>query len=61
MHVCVWSEIVSCIESYYSFECNGIDNKALNRPLNPLWRVNTNSTELPVIVLHPWDRESRDV
>ena len=37
-------------------ECNGIDSKALNRPLNPLWRMNTNSSELPVIVLHPWDR-----
>ena len=31
----------------------------LNRPLNPLWRVNTNSlTELPVIVQHPWDMGS---
>ena len=29
-------------------ECNVIDSKALNRPLNPLWRMNTNSTELPV-------------
>ena len=36
-------------------------SKALNRPLNPLWRMNTNSTELPVIVLHLWDRGSRDV
>ena len=35
-----------------------IDSKALNRPLNPLWRMNT---ELPVIVLHLWDRGSRDV
>ena len=42
-------------------ECNGIDSKALNRCLNPLWRMNTNSTELPVIVLHLWDRGSRDV
>ena len=43
-------------------ECNGIDNKALNRPLNVLWRMNTNSlTELPVIVLQVWDRESREV
>ena len=42
-------------------ECNGIDSKALNKPLNPLWRMNTNSTELPVIVLHLWDRGSRDV
>ena len=40
-----------------------IDSKALNRPLNPLWRtnshtvgvdqMNTNSTELPVNL---WDR-----
>ena len=42
-------------------ECNVIDSKALNRRLNPLWRMNTNSTELPVIVLHRWDRGSRDV
>ena len=32
--------------------CNVIDSKALNRPLNPSWRMNTNSTELPVIILH---------
>ena len=38
-----------------------IDSKALNRPFNPLWRMNTNSTELLVIVLHLWDRGSRDV
>ena len=38
-----------------------IDSKTLNRPLNPLWRKNTNSTELLVIVLHLWDRGSRDV
>ena len=49
--------ILLCALSY----CNGIDSKALNRPLNPLWRMNTNSTELLVIVLHLWDRWSRDV
>ena len=42
-------------------KCNVIDIKALNRPLNFLWRMNTNSTELPVLVLHLWDRGSRDV
>ena len=41
--------------------CNVIDSNSLNRLLNPLWRMNTNSTELPVIVLHLWDRGSRDV
>ena len=35
--------------------CNVIDSKALKRPL---WRM---TTELPVIVLHLWDRGSRDV